>query len=390
MTREKLEKLYRLFQWGVLGMLAAVLGFGVVLSGVVPIKASSGHWGITAWFLNFAKERSVATHTLGGPELVLEGEWQVLKGAGAYDATCQPCHGSPETQVIARVMQGATPSPPFLPHHVGKWDADALFYITKHGIKFTGMPAWPALQRDDEVRAMTAFLLRLKDLKPEEYRALVRPQPGTPGAGEAPVPPGQEAGAALHTGQCLRCHGADGGGRGTGAFPKLAGQRREYLLAAMDAYTQGTRHSGVMEPLAAGLTAEHRRALADYYAALPPSPTRSPAPWATAESVERGRRIAHEGLPQQRVPGCVQCHGPKPTRVNPHYPTLAGQYAEYLFLQLQLFHDDVRGGSPYRHLMHEVAPRLTGGQMRDVAAYYASLPAEPAPAPPVQGAPAGP
>jgi cytochrome c553 len=60
------------------------------------------------------------------------------------------------------------------------------------------------------------------------------------------------------------------------------------------------------------------------------------------------------------------------------YPHLAGQYAEYLALQLRLFKDDRRGGTPYAHIMRMVAGRLTPAQMRAVAAYYASLPAVPA------------
>lgn len=55
------------------------------------------------------------------------------------------------------------------------------------------------------------------------------------------------------------------------------------------------------------------------------------------------------------------------------YPVLAGQYAEYLLLQLELFKSEQRGGSSYLHLMRHVAARLKPEQMRDVAAYYAGL-----------------
>ena len=53
---------------------------------------------------------------------------------------------------------------------------------------------------------------------------------------------------------------------------------------------------------------------------------------------------------------------------------LAGQYPDYLVLQLELFKGGQRGGSAYAHLMKPVATRLTPEQMRDVALYYASLP----------------
>src|SRR5688572_19158225 len=46
-------------------LIAAFGGFLFVASGIMPIKASSGHWAITAWFLNFAMRRSVVTHSFG-------------------------------------------------------------------------------------------------------------------------------------------------------------------------------------------------------------------------------------------------------------------------------------------------------------------------------------
>ncbi|HEU4638637.1 MAG TPA: cytochrome C, partial [Candidatus Binatia bacterium] len=60
-------------------------------------------------------------------------------------------------------------------------------------------------------------------------------------------------------------------------------------------------------------------------------------------------------------------------RRNPIYPELAGQHSEYLALQLELFNKQSRGGTPYAHIMHRVAGRLTPQQMRDVTAYYGSL-----------------
>ena len=47
-----------------LGLLA-VGGLLLSASGIVSIKASSGHWRITKWFLNFSMSRSVETHSMG-------------------------------------------------------------------------------------------------------------------------------------------------------------------------------------------------------------------------------------------------------------------------------------------------------------------------------------
>jgi cytochrome c553 len=156
------------------------------------------------------------------------------------------------------------------------------------------------------------------------------------------------------------------------AFPRLTGQRPAYLFAALRAFANGERRSGIMEPIAAALSVEDMRELALYYADLPHTSPVSPRQQSSL-AIERGEAIANGGIRTQRVPACVACHGPGATPRNPIYPDLAGQYAEYLVLQLMLFKKQHRGGSPYARLMLPVAARLKPEQIRDVALYYASL-----------------
>lgn len=351
-----------------------VLGFLGAASGIMPIKASSGHWAITEWFLNFSMHRSISTHSMGIEVPPLDGPGLVLKGAGHYQTACRPCHGSPDLQ-RPRIAQAMLPHPPYLPPVISEWKPQQLFYLVKHGIKLTGMPAWPSQHRDDEVWAMVAFLLKLPELDTAGYRRLVYGEAEAEASGEVPpiqdlVGPEKLPRAVLES--CARCHGADGRGRGAGAFPRLAGQNPAYLSAALQAYAQGTRHSGIMEPVAASLGPEEIQALGLYYGGLPPSGP-APAREGAAEAIERGRTIAQQGISAQRVPGCIDCHGPDEIRHNPFYPVLAGQSADYLLLQLELFKKQHRGGSAYAHLMRPVVERLTSEQMWDVARYYESL-----------------
>ena len=350
-----------------------VMGGLVVVSGLIPVTASSGHWPITAWFLHFSLRRSVATHTLGLEAPKLNEPQLVLKGAGHYETGCRPCHGSPVSSP-PRVPQHMLPPPPDLAPRIATWQPAELFYIIKHGVKFTGMPAWPSQQRDDEVWAMVAFLRTFADLGAEGYQRLVNGK--TQPSHERSRTPIVSQMAAQ---RCGRCHGLDGRGRGFGAFPKLAAQRPAYLAAALQAYADGERHSGIMEPIATGLSLGEMQALALHYARLSSKPYPSPShndDDATLVAIERGQAIARHGIPSQRVPSCMDCHGPSVIRRNPNYPVLAGQYADYLVLQLELFKKQQRGGSAYDHLMHPIATRLTSEQMHDVARYYASLTAD--------------
>ncbi len=379
--------------FAVFATLMGIGGFLLTASGIVPIKASSGHWEVTRWFLQFSKQRSVATHTIGTDVPRLDDARLILKGAGAFETNCLACHGSPAAPA-SRVVQQMTPRPPYLPSTLHRWNDAELFYIVKHGIKFTGMPAWPAQQRDDEVWAVVAFIRLLPGIDAAEYRRLVHGDDGDPAANAEPlsrlmVP--TEMPRTIES--CALCHGADGLGRGTGAFPKLAGQSSEYLYQSLVAYARNDRNSGLMGPIAAGLSDQEMRELARYYADLEAPRQIDPAA-EDAAAVERGRMIALDGIREHRIQSCASCHGPSALARNPVHPDLAGQYPDYLSLQLQLFKKDIRGGEGYAEIMHQVtgrksdqqvrsmvmrqvAIRLSAQQVRDVSSYYSSLPPVP-------------
>lgn len=63
---------------------------------------------------------------------------------------------------------------------------------------------------------------------------------------------------------------------------------------------------------------------------------------------------------------CAACHGPDGNSVNPEWPTIAGQHAEYLVAQLQAFKDGARQNA----LMSPMAAGLSAQDMLDLAAYY--------------------
>ncbi|MCW8193876.1 c-type cytochrome [Proteobacteria bacterium 005FR1] len=405
-------KALALWKRGIAWLLSFALLFGVggfifAWIGFAPVSASAGHWPVTDWFLHWAMRNAVELRSLGteAPPS-LDDPALVLKGAGHYATGCAPCHGAPgqERPMIPGQM---TPHPPYLPPRIPRWEAQELFWIVRHGIKFTGMPAWPTQQRKDEVWAMVAFLQRLPDMDEATYRELAF----GPRAESAQPPPfarlGGTPGESLEkiVANCARCHGSEGAGRGSGAFPILADQSEAYLYASLRAYARGERHSGVMEPIASALAPQAMLDLAGYYADQPeaeaeiasgkPSshefaaselspPELSPSEPSLSElspselsgkanAIDRGRSIAEDGIPGEGIPACVDCHGPGDQLRNVYYPELSGQYGDYLYLQLSLFKSGKRGGTPYAHIMHSVAKRLTEEQMRDLAAFYASL-----------------
>jgi cytochrome c553 len=360
--REPLIRMIVKHPWLTAGTLATVIGAGaalVAVSGVVPIRASSGHWWITSKLLDFAKLQSVRTHSLGLDAPPLD-DALLLRGAGHYAVGCEPCHGGPGKDVPA-VMTAMTPPPPALTgEHVTRWTPEQLFTIVKHGIKFTGMPAWSAQRRDDEVWAVVAFLRVMPMLQSGEYRRLAAGD----GSVSAPAP---EVVQTL----CRRCHGVDGTGRGPGSFPSLAGQRSAYTYASLRAFKDRSRFSGIMSGVASGLDDATMRDVASYYEGLP---LRSGGPAGDLASLGRGARIVSVGSPEREIPPCAECHGqPGAQPKNPAYPRLASQHSEYLRRQLELLKERRRGGTANVSLMHAFVDRLQPGDIRDVTTYFSAL-----------------
>ena len=152
--------------------LVLIGGAGVVYSGVYDIGATAPHWRITHWVIETARVRSIKTHAAGivAPP-GLDDAARIPMGTEHFAAHCAVCHGAPGVPK-GDIANGLYPQPPDLAVTVSAYSDGELFWILKHGIKMTGMPAW-ADHSDGELWATVAFLHKLPGMTPEEYAKLV-------------------------------------------------------------------------------------------------------------------------------------------------------------------------------------------------------------------------
>lgn len=166
---------------------------------------------------------------------------------------------------------------------------------------------------------------------------------------------------------CAACHGARGLSTDP-SVPHLAGQPHDYLvtqLVALRDHTRADHHARTaMWGMAQTLSDPIIEGVAKYFAALPPPP---PEP-AEAEPVAAGRKLFLAGDPDRDVPPCGSCHGAA-AEGNGAFPRLAGQHQVYLAGQLGEFRSNGRANET----MHANAARLEDTEIRDLAAYLASL-----------------
>lgn len=346
---------------------AALLGGALfVWSGIYNVSAAREHFGVTTSLFSTVRRQSIRTHSIGIETPPLDAD-MIRIGAGHYEAGCAPCHGAPgrPASVIGRSM---LPRAPQLGESAMDWSPAELFWIVHNGQKYTGMPAWIAAERDDEVWSVVAFLRELPVMESATYASLAgladRPTTAV-GLGQA------DQTESLVRDSCARCHGEPGRLPASELVPVLSGQAEGYLVRALADYAKGTRQSGIMQLATAGLSDEEMGRLAALYASAPAArlETGSIQPAQRA----RGERIATEGLPEKGIPACFSCHN---RFENGRFPHLAGQPARYISQQLQLWQKGLRGETPAGAIMSVIAARLDREAIADVAAFLQSLPAE--------------
>ena len=341
---------WKRFSAGIAAVTAA--GLIAVWAGIIDVRASTGHWRITDWFLHWVMQSSVRTAALGTQAPPFTQPMLPL-AAGHYETGCAGCHGSPAMPRPAAV-ENMLPPPPDLMQVIATWSDAQLFEIVKHGVRYTGMPAWPTLERDDEAWAMVAFLRKYPSLDQSAYQGL---------AGFSAT---QSLGFDRIVESCEGCHSTARLDE-TSLIPRLAGQSETYLRDSLEAYGTGKRPSGVMEAALSRISVGERHRLAKYFADQSlPAATRP-----DAETVNRGKTLAEHGDKMRGIAACAACHDTP--GVNDAYPRLAGQSAAYLENQLRLFLSGNRGGAAFADVMTRAVAGLGDDDIRTLAAYYGSL-----------------
>ena len=144
----------------------ALAGVVVIYSGVINVAASRPESGLMTWVLSRTMENSVEHHAKTVLTPPLDDATKIKNGFALFDRNCAGCHGAPGRE---RGGRGFNPEPPSLVAVLGDWTPAELFWITKHGIKMSGMPAFGHNRSDEELWDIVAFMRTLPHVTPELY-----------------------------------------------------------------------------------------------------------------------------------------------------------------------------------------------------------------------------
>jgi mono/diheme cytochrome c family protein len=157
------------------GVTAGAAGLAVLYGGWYNIGATAQHFPFVYTVLEEGMKQSVRNHAEDVKVPRLGGAEQLALGARVYRDKCLQCHGGPGVaqSTIGMSMQ---PIPGPLVDATQRWDPNELYWVTKHGIKMSGMPAWEYHLHEDEIWAVVAFVTVLPSMDARAFKAATAPE----------------------------------------------------------------------------------------------------------------------------------------------------------------------------------------------------------------------
>ena len=169
---------------------------------------------------------------------------------------------------------------------------------------------------------------------------------------------------------CIGCHGIPGYQNGfpeVHKVPKISGQSDKYIASALNAYKKGDRKHPTMRGIAGALSEQDMADLAAFYATEVSI---------TAPETPRAAGVKAAALIEKGA--CASCHGANFSKpIDPTYPKLAGQHADYLYVALKSY--TVEGNALIGRnnaIMAGIAKQYSHAEMREMAKYLASVEGE--------------
>jgi mono/diheme cytochrome c family protein len=143
-------------------------------SGVYNIAATEPHWAVTLAFIDTLRDRSIEAH---GDEVRvpdLNDPTYEKVGFPHYHEMCRLCHGAPK-YAPEEFAEGLYPIPPKMTSgHIQEELSDAeIYWIVKHGLKMTGMPAFGPTHNEEQLWGLVSLVREMPRMTPEQYRQQV-------------------------------------------------------------------------------------------------------------------------------------------------------------------------------------------------------------------------
>jgi mono/diheme cytochrome c family protein len=155
----------------ILTILGAFSAMGFVYLGLYNISATDQHTSPVYKLLEYAMRKSVQFRTGSIDVPDLSDRQRISSGMAHYRSHCVQCHGAPGV-APEPFSFGLLPAPANMVAAAREWEPAELYWIIRHGIKMSGMPAWEYRFSDNEIWDVVAFVKHMPRLSVAEYRKM--------------------------------------------------------------------------------------------------------------------------------------------------------------------------------------------------------------------------
>ncbi len=188
---------------GALLVAGVVAMAGLIYSGVYDVSALEQHLAPTYHVLDVAMKRSVKARAKDIVVPPLEDAALIARGRARFEEHCAQCHGAPGIAPQAFAL-GFAPAAANLVATGELWPARDIYWVVRHGLKMSGMPAWEFRMPDEDLWATVAFVKRLPKLSAADYAAM-KGDASPAAEGAHPVDP-ERGRLAIQQYSCVTCH----------------------------------------------------------------------------------------------------------------------------------------------------------------------------------------
>ena len=133
--------------------------------GLMPVSADGTHSRLEARIMPVVLHASIVRHASAETNPLPLNEDNLKAGVDTYKAMCARCHSTPANGPSV-YGQSFYPPAPQLPNGMAQYTDSQLFWLIKHGIRNTGMPAWGSMLSDEEIWQLVSLLKNSQDLPP--------------------------------------------------------------------------------------------------------------------------------------------------------------------------------------------------------------------------------
>ena len=170
----------------VLLVLAAISAGAFIRFGIYNIAADDPHWALTYRVMETLRARSISTRADDIKVPPLDDEALIRSGAGNFNSMCVSCYLNPGA-ADTELSRGLYPTPPTWTE-LGTVDPRQAFWVVKHGVKMSGMPAWGKSMDDEYIWGMVALMQQFPKMTAARYQELVASSGGHQHGGGESVP----------------------------------------------------------------------------------------------------------------------------------------------------------------------------------------------------------